>query len=307
MQPRSLQRSGRQFLRLFGLFASLLTAFAQAGGGVTIAPIPNQILYVGGPTLVVPLQVIRPPGVGITFAAVNARGTQTPRIATTLAGTNWMLNITAPPTSQGLEIALGNYSIGVSARQSETTNVLAQTSFLLTLLPAEFTGSQFLPDSSVMSKGLWADLDGNGSLDFAGLNTGGTSLYFERNSGGLFSANTRLAVPLSATGVVPADFDGDGRIDLLLLGNVTKPLLLNRTPKPPASNLPLNVPFAFTNVPLALTQTSRTGAAWADLDGDGDLDLILVGPGNFEGVALPVQQFRNDAGVLVSIPTTLPS
>ena len=307
MQNRALASSSRQFLWLFGLFAFLLTASAQLDSGVTIAPIPNQILYVGGPPVVVPLPVARPAGVGLTIATSNSRGSQMPRIAATYDGTNWMLNITAPTASQTVEFPLGNYSIRVSALGTGTTNVLAQTSFLLTLLPAEFTGTQYqLTGYSVLAKGLWADLDGNGFLDFAGLNTAGPFLYLERNAGGVFSANARLDAGLPATGVVPADFDGDGRIDLLLLGYVGKPLFVNRTAKPTTSNPQLNIPFIFTNAPLTLTQPNRTGAAWADLDGDGDLDLIVVASPVTAGVSPPPQQFRNDAGILVSIPTTLP-
>ena len=307
MQIRSYGRSSRQSLWLFGLFASLLTAFAQTDGGVAIAPVPNQILYVGGPSVVVPLQVTKPPGAGYTLSASNARGTTTPRMSVTYVGTtNWMLTILAPTSNQGLEVPLGNFSIRVSALKTGTTNVLAQTTFVLTLLPAEFTGSQFLTDYSVMAKGLWVDLDGNGFLDFTGLAISSPSVFLERNSGGVFSANARLAAGLSTTGVVPADFDGDGRIDLLLLGIVDKPLFVNRTAKPSTSNPQLNIPFTFTNAPLTLRQQSRTGAAWADLDGDGDLDLILTGPVATTGVNPPPQQFRNDAGVLVAISSKLP-
>ncbi len=306
MQTRSHERPSRQFLWLFGLLASFLTAFAQSGGGVTIAPIPNQIIYVGGPALTVPLEVTRPAGVVLTLSASNSRGTQMPRITATPNGAAWMLSITAPSASETADVPLGNYSIRVSVLKAGTTNVLAQTSFLLTLLPAEFTGWHFLTDYSVLAKGLWADLDGNGFLDFAGLMAAGNSLFFERNFAGNFSSNNRLAVPLSVAGAVPADLDGDGRIDLFLLGNVTQPLFVNRTPKPSTSNPQLNLPITFTNVPLALTQTSHSGAAWADLDGDGDLDLILVAPAVTAGLPPSSQQFRNDAGVLVAIPTTLP-
>jgi len=66
------------------------------------------------------------------------------------------------------------------------------------------------------------------------------------------------------SGVAPADFDGDGKLDFCLYGQGRVAVLHNGG-------------SAYNEVPLALAEGARS-AAWGDVDGDGKLDLLLACP-----------------------------
>lgn len=306
MQLSRLPFSLSRLAQCAGLIYSLaFTNSAQADDAITIAPIPNQVIYVGGPPVLVPVGVGVPPGGGaFNIRAINSRGVFQPRITTSRYGTNWAITITSPPVNQSTETTLGNETVWVSAVKPGTTNSLVKTSFILSVLPGEFTSSRS-PSLPVLSSTLWADLDSNGFLDLVGISLTGTALTFERNNGSYLSLAGSLALGKTApvSGLVTADYDGDGQLDLLLLGNSANPLFRNLTVKTSSS---LSFP-AMSNQPLALSVTNTAGAAWADLDGDGDLDLILTPTAAADLSPLAVQQFRNDSGGLTPITTTLPN
>jgi len=67
-----------------------------------------------------------------------------------------------------------------------------------------------------------------------------------------------------ARGVAPVDFDGDGKLDLLLYGDTRTVLLQNGG-------------STFNEVPLPYSGGARA-AAWADYNGDGAPDLLLATP-----------------------------
>lgn len=88
---------------------------------------------------------------------------------------------------------------------------------------------------------------------------------------------------LSGSGVATGDFDGDGRVDLYFCG------------LEPANALYRNLGgWKFQDVTaeanVACAGQDSTGAAFADVDGDGDLDLLVNGLGH--GTRL----FRNEGG-----------
>ena len=77
----------------------------------------------------------------------------------------------------------------------------------------------------------WGDLDNDGDLDVVGQQTGG-GIFFLRNNGS--SGFSRESLPGSGiptsffTGIVPADLDNDGDLDLLTTGlDVAQPILEN--------------------------------------------------------------------------------
>ena len=99
----------------------------------------------------------------------------------------------------------------------------------------------------------------------------------------------------SASCVVPADYDGDGDVDLFVGGRVFP----EHYPYPTQSYLMQNqgngrfVDVAYPGMQALALPGMVTAAAWDDLDADGDPDLLLTG----EWMALRV--FENDGGNLV--------
>ena len=120
----------------------------------------------------------------------------------------------------------------------------------------------------------WADFDGDGDLDLAliGLTTGQvptTKVY--RNDGSVFTSIGSF-VGEYAGSVSWADYDGDGDPDLLVTG-----ILSPSTNPPVATRLYRNDAGAFTPVTTPFADVYLGPVAWADVDGDGDLDVLLCG------------------------------
>ena len=103
--------------------------------------------------------------------------------------------------------------------------------------------------------------------------------------------------------VAPADYDGDGNIDLAVLGfyvvynvsAVDKLILFHNDGEATDGSWA----FTATEVPLGGIVAGASDLAWGDFDQDGDYDLVVAS----EGVTA---LFRNDGGTLAPITATLP-
>ena len=119
-----------------------------------------------------------------------------------------------------------------------------------------------------------ADVDGDGRIDLITANYGPNGLFLNRG-GGKFDDVSRpwgLAIDARYDACLPGDFDNDGRIDLYINGTVTGGTSYR-------DHLFRNAGGRFEDVTpenIVAIQADH-GAAWADMDDDGDLDLALTG------------------------------
>lgn len=182
---------------------------------------------------------------------------------TTAAG--WTLTISPGPTASA-----GSTVITIEATDGPNR---VFTSFTLTLQRPLFAPlpTRIASDGSV-SEPVWADLDGDGSLDLLTLNR---TLYLNLGNGA-FSDPVELPATSDVAQAVPADFDGDGDVDLFVAGPVHQ-VLRNEGGRPPR--------FTVQSLPGGRFFLPKVWSA--DLDGDGDADLLL----DYRGA---VEWWRND-------------
>jgi hypothetical protein len=119
-----------------------------------------------------------------------------------------------------------------------------------------------------------ADVDNDGRFDLFAANYGPLGFFSNRGNGRFEdrSAAWQIAIDSRYDSCAFADVDHDGRLDLYVNGTVTGG-------KSYDDSLFRNTGTAFIDVtPPALRQLQADhGAQWADVDGDGDLDLALNG------------------------------
>ena len=152
------------------------------------------------------------------------------------------------------------------------------------------------------------DLDGDGHLDVFATDADGPNRLFVGRGDGTFTDVTSLsrgAAPDHRTrAVTAADVDGDGRLDLYLAGDGRDLLLRNVRDGDGVRFVDITATAGLTN------DRPSGGAAFADLDGDGDLDLWVSAPLVAWDTISPPEAagrsrlWRNDGGVFTDITAT---
>jgi enediyne biosynthesis protein E4 len=211
-------------------------------------------------------------------------------------------------SQQGPGVAVGDVTgnglddVFVGADQEHPKEIFLQTA------PGRFERRLLDAETRYEDRGaLFFDANGDGHLDLyvvsggAFLSEDGGS-YQDRlyvNDGtGRFHRDVDALPRITASGatVIAADFDGDGDLDLFVGGRIVP----GHYPLPARSYLLRNDtrpggPPRFTDVTEELAPGLAeaglvTSALWTDFDGDGQIDLVLVGEW------MPITFFRNENG-----------
>ncbi|MCS6626222.1 VCBS repeat-containing protein [Roseibacterium beibuensis] len=162
----------------------------------------------------------------------------------------------------------------------------------------DVTADHLPPEDKVTQDIETADLDGDGDLDLVLGQEGGHALWLNDGRGRFTDASDRLPAPgnVEARKVTPADVDGDGDLDLYFSH-------VGWQEREPQDRLLINDGagrFADESAARIPAETGTTlTARFADLDGDGDLDLV-------RGEHGPLTVWANDgAGVFTDISSAV--
>ena len=119
-----------------------------------------------------------------------------------------------------------------------------------------------------------ADVDSDGRFDLFAANYGPLGFFSNRGNGAFQDRSSawEIAIDSRYDACAFADFDHDGRLDLYVNGTVTGGASWQ-------DSLFRNTGRAFADVtpPSIRKLQADHGVTWADVDGDGDLDLALTG------------------------------
>lgn len=185
-----------------------------------------------------------------------------------------------------LDTSFGNASLGTAQLGSSTAGL----GWLMAQTPA-FGGSTPVAETT-------ADFNGDGIPDLAVLSSSGYSAstgpysltIFLGNGDGTFTAGSTTSLPALASesglSMVAGDFNGDGKVDLALLSAGTYSAVSEVTILLSHGD----GTFAAAQTSTAFTQESYGGGPEAvvavDLNGDGKLDLAMVGQAANDGVGV---------------------
>ena len=153
----------------------------------------------------------------------------------------------------------------------------------------DITDGDLATDAGYTYSIAWGDMDGDGDLDLVAGN-GGVNKVYRNDGGGIFTditAGDLVADTDNTQSVVWRDMDGDDDLDLIV-GNFGQ---VNKVYRNDGGGV-------FTDITagdLAADTDETLSAAWGDMDGDGDLDLVAAN-NDHGNDAQPNKVYRNDGG-----------
>ena len=152
----------------------------------------------------------------------------------------------------------------------------------------------------VMGSAAWGDYDNDGRLDIliTGLTKTGSfiSRIYHNNGNGTFTDINAGLPGVMMSSVAWGDYDNDGRLDFLLLGELPSGLLTRLYHN--------NGDGTFTDINAGLPPLAAGSAAWGDYDNDGRLDILIAG-GSQSGNVSRVYH-NNGNGTFTDINAGLP-
>jgi uncharacterized repeat protein (TIGR01451 family) len=164
----------------------------------------------------------------------------------------------------------------------------------------ENNGNGTLTDNSTPLTGVaqgnpaWGDYDNDGDLDLliGGSDNSAPQTKLYRNDGsGTFTVVNGTGLPSLNSGTMAwGDYDNDGDPDILFSGESSS-----------SNNAPMTRVYrnngngTFSNINALLPGLGLSAAAWGDEDGDGNLDLVLLGQNNSGSYNATIGVYHNDA------------
>jgi len=268
-----------------------------------IEPIPNQVLVEGMPTVRVPVRASDPDG-ALRVTTTASDGSRNLRLGLAGTGDRRMLEMTpiGPALTSPAQVSVTLTAISGRAQSS--------IQFYVVIKPRDFstTGSAFpvrppsvpitLPPlpSSRLARFVWADIGADGYPDLTSYGLSGVRWGSPQGGESVFIPIGRGPTQSGLTAVAWADLDGDGGLEAFASG--AGAFGIYRRSRPGVRS-PLVVTHADVLIPMTVE-----GAAWADLDGNGSLDLAYSGVTN--EVQAVVLALNDGLGNLTVVSHSLP-
>ncbi|MDH3629393.1 MAG: FG-GAP-like repeat-containing protein, partial [Acidobacteriota bacterium] len=245
---------------------------------------------------------------GPTFTEITP---QTDPLWVTDLAHDFVLNAAAPADVDGdgdLDLAVIGYFVEYSVGVEERLVVFMNEG-------PDVDGNWFFTTQEVPLNGLfsnesdlaWGDFDGDGDPDLAVGAEGATELYLN-DAGTLvpiatdlpgYQEDSNYSNAYDLRSLSWADYDNDADLDLLIPSIFDPAISVFRTALMRNDGPDGAGGWLFTEVASQLDGTVHAQTAWADHDGDGDLDLFMANMDNLLGNGF-VRTYRNDNGVFTS-------